>query len=106
MIGRARQFIAYAKNQHNALIGTWRFDGGTEFLNDAFKNMLRDNSILSETSVPYMHQQNGHAERLNCTIMDKAQSMCFRACLTDTMWEFSWDYAIHVYNCTPISRLK
>jgi len=62
MIDRAQQFIAYAKNQHNALIGTWRFDGGTEFLNDAFKNMLCDNGILSETSVPYMHQQNGHAE--------------------------------------------
>jgi len=38
--------------------------------------------------------------------MDKAQSMRFRACLTDTMWEFSWDHAIHVYNRTPICRLK
>jgi len=62
MIDCAWQFIAYVKNQHNALIGTWLFDGGTEFLNDAFKNMLHDNGILSETSVPYMHQQNGCAE--------------------------------------------
>jgi len=84
----AQQFVAYAKNQHSALIGTWQFDGGTEFLNDMFKTMLHNNGILSETSVPYQHQQNGHAEHLNCTIMDKAQSMCFRACLTDTMWEF------------------
>jgi len=105
-IDRAWQFIAYAKNQHNASIGTWRFDGGTEFLNDAFTTMLCDNGILSETSVPYMHQQNGCAERLNRTIMDKAQSMCFRACLTDTMWEFSWDHVIHVYNRTPIRHLK
>ena len=51
--------------------------------------MLRNNGILSETSVPYMHQQTGRAECLNRTIMDKAQSMCFHACLTDTMWEFS-----------------
>jgi len=105
-IDRARQFIAYAKNQHNASIGTWRFDGRTEFINDVFKNMLRDNGILSETSVPYQHQQNGHAERLNRTIMDKAQSMHFCACLTDTMWEFSWDHAIHVYNRTSIRCLK
>jgi len=102
----ARQFVAYAKNQHNAFISTWRFDGRTEFLNDAFKTMLRDNGILSETSVPYQHQQNGHAECLNCMIMDKAQSMRFRACLTNTMWEFSWDHTIHVYNRTPICRLK
>ena len=73
MIDHARQFIAYAKNQHNVLIGTWQFDGGTKFLNDAFKNMLRNNGILSETSVPYMHQQNGHTEHLNHMIMDKAQ---------------------------------
>ena len=43
----AWQFVAYAKNQHNASIGTWRFDGGTEFLNDAFKTMLLWNSLLS-----------------------------------------------------------
>jgi len=102
----AWQFVAYAKNQHNASIGTWRFDGRTEFLNDAFKTMLRNNGILSETSVPYQHQQNGCAEHLNCTIMDKAQSMRFRACLTDTMWKFSWDHTIHVYNRTPIRCLK
>jgi len=68
--------------------------------------MLCNNGILSETSVPYMHQKNGHAERLNRMIMDKVQSMHFHACLTDTRWEFSWDHAIYVYNCTPISRLK
>jgi len=96
----AWQFVAYAKNQHNASIGIWRFDGGTEFLNDMFKTMLGNNGILSETSVPYQHQQNGCAERLNHMIMDKTQSMCFHACLTDTMWEFSWDHVIHVYNRT------
>ena len=106
VINHAQQFIAYAKTQHNALIGTWCFDGGTEFLNDAFKTMLAENHILSETSVPYMCQQNGHAERLNHTIMDKAQAMCFHDCLMDTMWEFSWNHLIHVYNHTPIKCLQ
>ena len=32
--------------------------------------------------------------------------MHFHACLTDTIWEFSWDHTIHVYNCTPIHCLK
>jgi len=68
--------------------------------------MLRNNGILSGTSVPYQHQQNSCAEHLNCMIMDKAQSMRFRACLTNTMWEFSWDHAIHIHNCTPICHLK
>ena len=106
VINHAQQFIAYVKNQHNASIGTWCFDGGTEFLNNTFKNMLADNGILSETSVPYMHQQNGHAERLNCMIMDKVQAMHFCACLMDTMWEYSWNHSIHVYNRTSIKYLK
>jgi len=87
-ITHAWQFIAYTKNQHNALISTWQFDGGTGFLNDVFKNMLCNNGILhiSEASVPYQHQQNGHAEWLNHMIIDKVQSMCFHACLTDTIY--------------------
>ena len=91
---------------HSTSISTWRFDGGSEFINHEFKNMLHDNGFQSETSVSYTHQQNGHAECLNCTIMDKVQSMHFHACLTNTMWEYSWDHTIHVYNHTPMTHLK
>ena len=38
--------------------------------------------------------------------MDKAQAMHFHAWLMDTMWEYSWNHVIHVYNRTPIKRLN
>ena len=51
-----------------------------------------------------MHQQNGHAERFICTVMDKAQAMCLDACLPQNWWEFTVDCATHVYNRTPIQH--
>ena len=36
--------------------------------------------------------------------MDKAQAMCFDACLPQNWWEFAVNCATHVYNCTPIQH--
>ena len=53
-----------------------------------------------------VHQQNGRAERLNRTLLEKAQSMRLEACLPDSWWEFAFATATHVYNHTPIKRLR
>lgn len=69
----ARQFIALVKNQYTATISTWCINGEGEF--EHFKDLCKEHGIRHETAVPYTQQQNGCAERLNCTIQDKAQSM-------------------------------
>ena len=56
-------------------------------------------------SVPHMHQQNGHAERLNRTLIEKAQALRFETCLPQSYWEFSVEFAVHVYNRTPVKRI-
>jgi hypothetical protein len=53
-----------------------------------------------------MHQQNGRAERFNRTLMDKAQAMRLDACLPPSWWEFAVNTAVHLYNRTPVRRLK
>ena len=40
-------------------------------------------------SIPHMHQQNGHAERLNRTLIEKAQALHFEACLPQC-YDFSY----------------
>ena len=52
-----------------------------------------------------MHQQNGRAERLNRTLTEKAQALCFEACLPQSYWEFSVEFTIHVYNRTPVKHI-
>ena len=70
------------------------------------EEFLEENGILVEKGAPYAHQQNGRAERFNRTIMDKAESMRFTACLPNSFWEFAILHAARVYNWTPIRRLK
>jgi len=36
---------------------------------------LREQEIVHKTSTPYVHQQNGQAEQLNQTLLEKMQSM-------------------------------
>ena len=52
-----------------------------------------------------MHQQNGRAERAIRTIMEKAQTLRFTACLPKSYWEFCIEHSVHLHNLTPIARL-
>ena len=46
-------------------------------------------------------QQNSVAERWNCTILDKAQSMLHSTGLSLGFWELAADAAVHIYNRSP-----
>ena len=48
------------------------------------QSFLREQGIIHETSIPYVHQQNGHAEQLNCILLEKVQLMQLEACLPDS----------------------
>jgi len=101
-----KHFVAMVRNQFKAVIGTLMSDFGGEYKSKEFDSFLKDNGIQSRTSVPHVHQQNGCAERFNRTLMDKAQALCLDACLPLSWWEFAAITAVHLYNRTPIRRLK
>jgi len=50
------------------------------------KHSLRKELIYQ--SAPRTPMQNGHAERLGCTLRDKAKCMWHQACIPDSWWEF------------------
>jgi Integrase core domain len=58
-----RQFIAMVKNQFNKVIHEFIIDAGDEFKSEGLRMFLKKLGINILTSVPHMHQQNGHAER-------------------------------------------
>jgi hypothetical protein len=98
--------LAHIKTQHNVSVKRWRSDAGGEFKSKEFLAVLRARGIDVEQSVPHTPQQNGRAERLNRTLMDKAQSMRFDACIPPSWWEFTVSHAVWVYNRTPMVRHK
>jgi Integrase core domain len=66
-----RQFIAMVKNQFNKVIHEFMIDAGGEFKSNELRTFLKELGINILTSVPHMHQQNGHAERFIRTIVKK-----------------------------------
>jgi hypothetical protein len=92
------------KNQFNKVIHEFITDAGGEFKSNKLRMFLKKLGINILTSVPHMHQQNGHAERFIQTIVEKAQAICLEACIPQNWWEFAVNYAVHVYNCTPLKR--
>jgi len=47
------------------------------------QSFLCEQEIVYETSTPYIYQQNGQAEQLNQTLLEKTQSMRLEAYLPD-----------------------
>jgi hypothetical protein len=97
-----RQFIAMVKNQFNKVIHEFMIDAGGEFKSEGLRTFLKELGINTLTSVPHMHQQNGHAERFIRTIVEKAQAIRLEACIPQNWWKFAVNYAVHVYNRTPL----
>jgi len=67
-----KHFDAMVRNQFKVAIGTLMSDFGGEYKSKDFDLFLKEKGIQSHTSVPHIHQQNGHAEHFNRTLMDKA----------------------------------
>ena len=79
---------------------------GGEYKSQEFDEFLKSKGIKILQSVPHQPEQNGRAERFNHTIMNKAQALCFTACLPQSWWEFSILHAVYLYNRTPVQQLK
>jgi len=46
-------------------------DNGGEYMTSELQSFLAEQRIIYETSTPYVHQKNGRAEWLNCTLLEK-----------------------------------
>ncbi|KAG3120253.1 hypothetical protein PI125_g1338 [Phytophthora idaei] len=72
---KLKEFKAFYENQWGERMKCLRSDNGTEFLKKKVADIWQRNGIVHQRTVPYSPQQNGEAERMNRTIMEKARSM-------------------------------
>ena len=80
----------------------WMSDAGGEYKSVVFDTLVRNCGIEILQSALYTSQQNGHAKHFMHTMMDKAETMCFTACIPPSWWNFAIEQAIHIYNCLPM----
>lgn len=83
-----------------------RSDNGGEFTSVEFKEYLQKNGIQHELTAPYTPQQNGVAERLNRTLMERVRSMLFASGLSDRYWGEALLTATYLKNRSPTKVLN
>jgi hypothetical protein len=82
---------------------TIRSDGGGEYLSTELQSWLTDRGIQHQLTTAYTPQQNGSAERLNRTLLQKVRSVLFESALPHVLWPELLCAVAHIRNRSPVS---
>lgn len=93
-------FINLVENQTDCKVKVLRTDNGTEYVNQKLSNFLKQKGIVHQLSCPYSPQQNGVAERMNRTLIEKAKCMLFDAKLPKMFWAEAVKMSEYIINRT------
>ena len=80
-----------------------RTDRGSEYLNSTNDAFFKSKGIQHQTTAPYTPQQNGQAERLNRTIMERVRAMLQASKLPLNLWAEAANTACVIRNVSPAS---
>ena len=69
------EWLALVENQSGKRLKVLRTDNGLEYCNKSFDDYCKERGIVRHKTCPYTPQQNGVAERLNRTILEKVRSL-------------------------------
>lgn len=99
------EFKAMVENQMDKTIKAIRTDNGLEYCNEELGGHLRKAGIRHQTSNTYTPQQNGMAERMNRTLVEKSRCMIFDAGLSIKFWAEAVSTVVHIQNRSPTSGI-
>eukprot|EP00253_Pinus_taeda_P019884 PITA_19884 len=102
---RFKEFKALVENQTEKKIKVLRTNNGGEFCNKEFEEFCKKCGIAWQKTTPYTPQQNGVAERMNKTLMERARSMLSGVGLGQEFWAEAVDTTCYLVNRSPSSVL-
>lgn len=103
------KFVEWSRlveNLSNKRIKTLRTDNGLEFCNKQFDGFCESKGIQRHRTCAYTPQQNGVAERMNRTIMEKVRCMLSDSGIPKKYWAEATHTAVILINKTPSSALN
>ncbi|KAG7591060.1 Zinc finger CCHC-type superfamily [Arabidopsis thaliana x Arabidopsis arenosa] len=100
------EWVGLVENQSDKRVKTLRTDNGLEFCNKQFDSFCESKGIQRHRTCAYTPQQNGVAERMNRTIMEKVRSMLSDSGLPKKFWAEATHTAVLLINKTPSSALS
>lgn len=96
-----REFEARVTNRFSLKICFLRCDNGTEFVNNAMKQLCAEKGIKYELTIPGTPELNGVAERMNRTCLEKARCLLLDSSLSKRFWIEATMTAIYLINRCP-----
>jgi transposase InsO family protein len=100
-----KKFLRRAQNEFDAKVKKIKSDNGTEFKNTQVEDFLDEEGIKHEFSAPYTPQQNGVAERKNCTLIEMERTMLGEYNTSDRFWAEAINTAYHATNRLYLHKL-
>ncbi|CAO1634461.1 unnamed protein product [Jaminaea pallidilutea] len=79
-------WLTYAEREAGTKLKCLRSDNGGEYINHTLENFLNSRGIRHERTAPRTPQQNGKAERLNRSILDRFRTWREATDLPEAMW--------------------
>ncbi len=95
--------ITLLETQTGQRVKAIRTDNGTEYVNAAISSYLSSRGILHQKSAPYTPEQNGRAERLNRTLLEKVRAMLADSGAPKFLWPEAVVTANYLRNRSPTS---
>nr|CAD1823549.1 unnamed protein product [Ananas comosus var. bracteatus] len=96
-----KHFKAKIENLTGCHIKVLRSDNGLEYKSKEFELFCKENDISRHYTNPYDPQQNGVAERMNHTLMERARSMLSNAGLEHELWAEAVSIACYLVSRSP-----
>ncbi|GMG18092.1 unnamed protein product [Phytophthora fragariaefolia] len=95
---KLKEFMRFYEKQWGERLMCLRSDNGTEYVIKDVTRICTLNGIMHQRTVPYSPQQNGVAERMNRTIMEKARSMLHYKGVPTEWWAEAVSTAVYLIN--------
>ena len=99
----ATETFIMLENQTGKKLRAVRTDNGKEYVNQQLEHYFKSKGVIPQTTNPYTPEQNGAAERLNRTLMEKVRAMLITTKLPESLWAEAAVTANYVRNRSPTS---
>ena len=96
-----RSLIPFLEKATGAAVRTVRTDRGGEYMSHELAQYFTDKGIQHQLTAPYTPQQNGAAERLNRTLMERVRAMLQDMQLPQHLWAEAVVAANYARNRSP-----
>ncbi|GKB75211.1 copia LTR rider [Tanacetum coccineum] len=100
-----KEWKQLVENQTSRKLKKLRTDNGLEFCNQEFNNLYKESGIARHLTAAGTSQQNGLAERMNGTLLNKLRCLLIQSGLPDSFWVEATVMTSYLINRSPSTAL-